>query len=713
MRARLRRGAARETRKIVVIYALFGSAWIFFSDTLVSEMIESREVIARLSVFKGLLFILFTSLMLHQLIGRFGRRNAETIEQLAESEERFQTIYHNVNDAIFIHDSKDGTILDVNQTMCAMYGYTREEALKLSVHDISLGRAPYSQAEAMVHLERAAGGEVSVFEWLCRRKDGTLFWTEVNMRGAAIRGEPRVIVVVRDITARKESEEALKKNEEALKGMMEQMPTGVAWTDETGTFAYLNRCLIDWLGYTIEDVPAIEQLLVRAFPEATYRGTVREAWNRALLAARKGYGAIPPVEGTATCKDGSRRHLIINIRLVHNRFLYIFTDLTRWEAMQSEILKTQKLESLSILAGGIAHDFNNILTGILGNLSFMGLLLDPSHPARQSLGYAEKASLRAAELAHQLLTFAKGGNPVKKAVSVKELVKESLSLALRGSNSKAVVELPEGIDCIEADEGQMNQVFNNVIINALQAMPGGGTLTVSGENVELGEDSGVLLPPGKYVKISFSDQGCGIAKEEVQRIFDPFYTTKAGGTGLGLASVHSIIGKHNGKVEVSSVIGEGTTFTFYLPACHRSPGDAAAPDGDAEQVEAPRGRILVMDDEEAIRLLTGDILNHFGYEVVACATGEEAVHIHQEAVEEGKGFAAAIMDLTVPAGMGGKEAAKLILALDPEASLIVSSGYSNDPVMASHRDYGFQAAITKPYGWTEIREALRQLPQKN
>ncbi|MCM0082740.1 PAS domain S-box protein [Geomonas sp. Red32] len=711
MRTRLRRGAARETRKIVVIYALFGSAWIFFSDTLVSGMIESRELIARLSVFKGLLFILITSAMLHQLIGRFGRRNAEMIEELAESEERFQTIYHNVNDAIFIH-AQDGSILDVNQTMCTMYGYPREEALKLSVQDISFGRPPYSQAEAMVHLEKAAGGEVPVFEWLCRRKDGTLFWTEVNMRGAAIRGEPRVIVVVRDITARKESEETIRKNEEALKGMMEQMPTGVAWTGETGTFAYLNRCLIDWLGYTVEDVPTVEQLLVRAFPEASGGGTVREVWNRAIRTAREG-GAVPPVEGTATCKDGSRRHLIVNIRLVHDRFLYIFTDLTRWEAMQSEILKTQKLESLSILAGGIAHDFNNILTGILGNLSFMGLLIDPSHPARKSLGHAEKASLRAAELAHQLLTFAKGGNPVKKAVPVKDLVKESLSLALRGSNSKAVVDLPEVIDCIEADEGQMNQVFNNVIINALQAMPGGGTLTVSGENVVLGEDSGLRLPPGRYVKISFADQGCGIPKEEVSRIFDPFYTTKAGGTGLGLASVHSIVGKHNGKVEVSSTIGAGTTFTFYLPACRHSPEGEAAPGCGADQVETPQGRILVMDDEETIRLLTRDILNHFGYEVVACATGEEAVYIYQEAVEEGSGFAAAIMDLTVPAGMGGKEAAKLILALDPDAALIVSSGYSNDPVMASHRDYGFQAAITKPYGWTEIREALRQLPQKS
>ncbi|HJV65316.1 MAG TPA: PAS domain S-box protein [Geomonas sp.] len=713
MKSRLKLGGSRETSKIVAIYAVFGSAWIYLSDTILSWFVNDPQTISHISVLKGLAFIVVTSALLYQLIARFVRRDSDAFAQLVESEERFQTIYDNVNDALFIHDPSCGRIVDVNRTMCAMFGYSREEAIGLGVQELSLGEPPYSQAEALAHLRQTAQGVPLIFEWRSRKKDGALFWSEVNMRSATISGQERIIVMVRDIAARKEAEEALRQNEELLKVLMEEMPVGIGWTDESGSVQYLNSCLIEWLGYTLSEVPTMDLWLLRALPDPGYRETIREAWHRAILETRQHGTAGSPIEAKVTCSDGSLRHVIINIRLVHSRIVYIFTDVTRWQSVQKELLKTQKLESLAVLAGGIAHDFNNILTGILGNISFLGLLLESTHPARKPLENAEKASLRAAELAHQLLTFAKGGQPVKKPVPVAELIQESLNLALRGATVAAVVDIPPGLHAILADEGQMSQVFNNVIINALQAMPEGGALTVRVENVSLDADSGIALPAGEYVKLSFTDQGCGITAEDQQRIFDPYFTTKAGGTGLGLASVHSIVAKHCGRIEVASTLGEGTTFTFYLP----SAGEAVpAPSLPAAQPPVEiwnKGTILVMDDEEPIRTLTTGILEFLGYSVITCATGEEAVRLYREASEAGEPFLTVIMDLTVPAGMGGKDAAKEILAFDPAARLIVSSGYSNDPVMARHAEHGFRAAIVKPYRSTEIQQALNLLRESS
>ena len=710
MRTDFRNSANFEILRIVGVYALFGSAWIYLSGRALRWLVADPVVISQIEVFKGLLFIVLTSGLLYQLIGSYARRNAQATRLLAESEANFQTIYHSVNDALFIHDAASGRIIDVNRTMCQMFGYNRPGALRLRVGELSQGEFPYSEEEAQLRLALAARGAPQSFEWRSRKKDGTLFWTEINMRSTTINGEQRIIVMVRDIGTRKLAEESLRQNEEILKVLMEEMPAGVGWSDRSGVIQYLNGCIIDWFGYTPADVPTLNDLMQRALSDTAYRTEIQETWSGAIAEARIHGTPVPPIEVRVVCRDGSLRHVILNTRLVFNRILFIFTDITKWESMQSEILKAQKLESLGVLAGGIAHDFNNILTGILGNISFAGMLVDDQHPARRPLEHAEQASLRAAELAHQLLTFAKGGLPVKKAVSVAALVQESLSLALRGSKVQSVVEIPASVHAIEADEGQINQAFNNVIINALQSMPEGGTLGVRAENVTLGAQNGVQIPAGDYVRITFTDQGSGISHENQKRIFDPYFTTKSGGTGLGLASVHSIVSKHNGKIEVSSSEGAGTAFTFYLPS-------QGAPSPEPESVSVPisaqasvpggaEGAILIMDDEEAIRTLATGILEFMGYAVTSCGSGEEAVRLYREAGESGRPFHAAIMDLTVPAGMGGKEAARQILAFDPAARLIVSSGYCNDPVMARHADYGFRAAVVKPYRCAEIQQAL-------
>ena len=390
-----------------------------------------------------------------------------------------------------------------------------------------------------------------------------------------------------------------------------------------------------------------------------------------------------------------------------SHIVVISDDITEHRLIQAEFIKHQKLESLGVLAGGIAHDFNNLLTGIMGNISFARMYLEPSHKAAAILVEAEKASQRASDLAYQLLTFAKGGQPIKKAVDVRNSIETSVSLVLRGSKVKSIVEISDTLGAIEADEGQIHQVFNNIIINAVQSMPDGGTLNIRADQVRQVDASLPGELPRDFIRITFSDTGCGISEEDQKRIFDPYFTTKDGGNGLGLASAYSIITKHGGRISVHSAPGAGATFEILLPS---TLWKAVAFQGDdtttATAAEYSGRKILVMDDDLMIRDLSSNMLGELGYDVITCDTGEEAVELYRQADKAGEPFAAVIMDLTIPGAMGGKEAAELILKQFPQARLVVSSGYSNDPVMANHLCYGFCAAMIKPYTISGVARLL-------
>ena len=379
---------------------------------------------------------------------------------------------------------------------------------------------------------------------------------------------------------------------------------------------------------------------------------------------------------------------------------------------EDELIKAQKLESLGVFAGGIAHDFNNILTGILGNLSFARMQLSPSDSIARRLEECEKAAVRASELTQQLLTFARGGEPIKKLIALAPLIREAASFVLRGSNVRSVIDLAEDLWCVEADGGQLSQALHNLLINATQAMADGGEVTVRAVNKMLETCNPRLLAPGAYVKITVEDHGCGIPQENLVRIFDPYFTTKSQGSGLGLASVYSIVKRHGGTVGVYSVIGVGSSFTIYLPA---SPGKRPEVTlVNNEVCPTPGGKILIMDDEDFIREIATEILQYLGYQVENCVDGRKAVERFQEARESNTPFSAVILDLTVPGGIGGKEAASLILEIDPDAVLIVSSGYSNDPVIANYHLYGFRGVISKPFdAGTLVAELERLIGKKN
>jgi PAS domain S-box-containing protein len=568
--------------------------------------------------------------------------------------------------------------------------------------------------EAFEGIRRVQSGQEARFslEYPCHGPDGEQRW--FLMQVFPLQGDPGSAMVSHvNITERKLAEEALKQSERLLKASQGLARVGgwerevnseaLFWTDETYRIHDLAPGEVDPDNpefrarllecYDPEDRPVIMQAFMdciekgqgydKDFSYTTFGG--RRIWVRVT--------AMPIME------DGKV------VRVVGNMM-----DITDRTLAQQELLKMEKLESLGVLAGGIAHDFNNILTGIMGNLSMLRTHLGPDHPALKALTDAEGATCRAESLAYQLLTFARGGEPIKSEADLAELVEEALSLSLRGSSVKGFVDIPGSLYGVKADAGQLSQAFHNIIINAKQAMPEGGELRITAANETLDEPGHYGLESGQYVRLEFTDNGPGICPEVQQRIFDPYFTTKGQGTGLGLASVFSIVTRHGGTAQVRSEQGQGATFVVYLPATGRAPQTEKSAETTAAVSEPLfHGRVLVMDDEEIILELAEAMLEYLGFGVVLCRGGEESLEIYRQAMEQGAPFRLAILDLTVPGGMGGKEAARSILGLDPQASLLVSSGYSNDPVLANYQAYGFGGSVAKPYNIQQLRQALTGL----
>ena len=371
---------------------------------------------------------------------------------------------------------------------------------------------------------------------------------------------------------------------------------------------------------------------------------------------------------------------------------------------EEHMLHARNIESLGVLAGGIAHDFNNILTVVQGNTTQAQMTLKPGDPLIDILCQIERACQQASSLTLQLLTFAKGGAPIKRTTSVVELVEDSVELASAGSPVGFEVEITPDLWSADVDAGQIKQVLHNVLLNARQAMPGNGVISVRASNIVCSDET-QPPKPGKYVQVSIEDQGCGIPAEIVPKIFDPYFSTKKGGSGLGLATAYSIVAKHDGHISVESIPDIGTTLHIYLPAAE----NAVRPVRLARETpQRGSAKVLVMDDEEAILKLMKDLLTALGYEVECASEGSEAIDLFSRARASGRNFDAVLLDLTVPGGMGGKETAARIREIDAGVRLIVSSGYSDAPVLAEFRRYGFDDVISKPWSLTQLSDLLKR-----
>ncbi|NQV68638.1 MAG: response regulator [Pseudohongiella sp.] len=384
-------------------------------------------------------------------------------------------------------------------------------------------------------------------------------------------------------------------------------------------------------------------------------------------------------------------------------------DITGSKMVEKELQKMQKLESLGVLAGGIAHDFNNILTMLFGNISLTKSNFPKGQAGLEPLEKAEEAFQRASRLTNQLLIFAKGGEPVKKGITLGKLVEEVTRFDLTGSNVELAFKTDENLWAIEGDAGQLEQVFTNLAINAVQAMPAGGHLHVTLENIDFSKDTKLGFSSRRYVKATVRDEGTGIDPEHLDRVFDPYFTTKQAGNGLGLATVFSIIFKHGGHIAVDSVLGEGTSFTVFLPASELQQFTKENPGSDEVAEKQHVGKILMMDDEESICDIAKQMLESKGHVVSLASSGEQAIGMYKQSMDDGKPYDCIIMDLTIPGGVGGKEAIVEILKINPEAKAIVSSGYGIDPVMASHTSFGFRDVLPKPFTASSLFEVVNKV----
>ncbi len=517
---------------------------------------------------------------------------------------------------------------------------------------------------------------------------------------------------------RKRFEEDLAAEKERLAVTLRSIGDGFITTDVSGKILMLNNVAEKLTGWSQDQ--ALGQPLVAVFNLINER-TRRPSQNAVERIIETGSVVGNASHAIIVSRDGSER-LIENsaspIRDKANRkvgVVLVFRDVTEKYRAEEERQKAEKLESLGVAAGGIAHDFNNLLTAIIGNLSLSLTTLSPEEDMHGRLASAKKAALRAQDLAQQLLTFAKGGAPLKKTASISKLIRDTVTSSVNAANVRLDIEMPTDLWAVEIDAGQISQVIGNVTQNAQEAMPAGGTVTVVCENFHLPAEIAALEPlrVGNYIKITVQDEGIGIPEEYIKKIFDPYFTTKPKASGLGLATSYSIIKNHDGLLTVESKAGCGSTFRIYLPASDKEFQAASRSSATVDESYIGKGRILVIDDEEAICALVSCALTPMGFDVTETNDGAEAIKVYQEARDCGEPFIAVISDLTIPGGMGGQEAIKRLREIEPSIKAIVSSGYAMDPVMSRYQEYGFCRCLAKPYEISDLCRIVQEVVTSN
>ncbi len=624
--------------------------------------------------------------------------------EVAEKLELYSNLIENASD--LIHSvTPDGSFLFVNQAWHDTLGYSTEDLTRLKLMDIVDDSCRSKCQDIFTCLLN--GQAMDRNETIFVAKDGRKIVVEGSCRTKFEDGQPVAMTgIFRDLSKLAQDAEALRESEEKYRTLFENATDIIQVVSPDGRVLMANRAWMKTFGYSQEDLDAGLSIFNLISPDcqghcqATFQKVVSSPevqYIDTCFVAKDGSRII--IEGNACCRFQDGKPVVSQC---------IFRDVTEKTKMQEELFRAKKLESIGVLAGGIAHDFNNLLTAILGNISLAKVNISPEDAIFSNLEKTEKAATQATNLTKQLLTFAKGGAPIKKTTNIKELIKDSTSFSMRGSNIKCEYQLPEELWPLEVDGGQLSQVCQNLVINACQAMPDGGTLAIMAVNQVLSEHDLPPLPAGKYVHLSFHDQGSGIPKENLLKIFDPYFTNKKAGSGLGLAIAYTIIKKHGGLITVDSVPGKGATFSIYLPATEKK---LAAQETVGEIFKSSTGKVLLMDDEEIIIEVATAMLQHLGYEISPARDGEEAIELYLKSQEEGKPFDVVIMDLTIPGGMGGREAIEKIRTIAPASKIIVSSGYATDPIMANFKEYGFNGVIEKPYKIEELSKKLSEVIQ--
>jgi PAS domain S-box-containing protein len=634
------------------------------------------------------------------------RRKAR--ESLVENELKYRTLFETSVDGVFLMTD---IFFDCNEQACRLWACDREDIVGHSPVEFSPKYQPdgrLSEESAAEKIRAALAGATQKFYWQHKRKDDKLIDTEVTLKAITLNGQTILQASVHDITEQKKAQEEIAAERERLAVTLRSIGDGVISADTDGKIVMLNEVaekLTGWkneeaLGRPLDEVFRIVSETTRervANPvfKALSIGDSIELDMNTILISRDGR-EIPIADSAAPIKDA--KGTAIGVVLV-------FRDITEKRKIEEELSKASKIESLGIFAGGIAHDFNNILTSIMGNISLAKMNIGENHDIHGMLADAEKASVRAQELTYQLLTFAKGGAPAKRTAAVDQIIRECAGLCLRGSKSRCEFEFDENLRPVDMDCGQISQALNNLIINSNQAMPDGGVITIAARNVSGHSLNHPIIKTGEWVKISITDRGPGIPEQHIDRIFDPFFTTKQKGSGLGLAITYSVIRRHDGYIEVESTSPQGTTISVFLPASNEELSPELKDDNPF--LTRGEGTILLMDDDEGVLSVINMALSRLGYKTVLARDGREAINKYKQAINSGERFDVVIMDLTIPGGMGGKETIALLREIDPDVKAIVSSGYSNDPIISEYEKYGFSGCVCKPYKASQLGAALQ------
>lgn len=626
--------------------------------------------------------------------------------RLIEDEARFRLIMDSLDALVYVADMQSYEVLFINRYGKEQLGDVTGQICWQKLQKGQMGPCPFCTNNQLVDND---GRPTGIHKWEFLNYQTNRWFYIIDRAITWVDGRTVRLEIATDISARKAAEKALIAEKEHLSVTLKSIGDGVITTDTAGHVIMINPVAEELTGWTA--AAAIGHPLVEVFTiinentgepcaspveKVLTSGQIVGLANHTALVARDGRRRSIADSGAPIITDTGD---IIGVVLV-------FRDVTEQQQLEEERDKIEKLEALGLLAGGIAHDFNNMLSAILGNIDLS--LLDPNlaDKTRKRLADAVKASQRARDLTRQLLTFAKGGQPIKQTAALPDVIRDSADFILHGGEVSCHYHFADDLYLVDIDKNQISQVIQNLILNAIQAMPRGGIIEVSCTNMDPVEDGKPFLDETKnYVKLQIRDQGEGIPGAIIDKVFDPYFSTKSAGSGLGLSIVHSIITKHDGKIQVTSAPGEGTLFSIYLPAATDivPATDNCPMPGKKEQ---RNGRVLVMDDEESVRKTICLMLEEFDYETIQAADGDEAIRIYREELGQVPSICLVILDLTVPGRRGGKDVMQEFLKLDPDVRIVVSSGYSHDPIMANFSTYGFCAALAKPFDLLELSKVL-------
>ena len=649
------------------------------------------------------------------------RKQAE--EALRESEEKYRSLATTA-DSMYMIDKSFRYIL-INDRHLSRFGIPLNKVIGKTYGDFHSEQANKEFVETAEHVFETG---ISIqHEYRSERDNQYFLRTFSPVKSPDGKATIAVTVVSKDITDRKRVEEKLRESEQRLHNVIQGSPIPTFVIGKEHKVLYWNTALEEitrikakevigttqqWRAFYRTERPCLADLLVDQtldaipqwyFNKYTKSQLIEEAYEATDFFPELG-NAGKWLRFTAAVIRDFKGNLVGAIETLE--------DVTERKRAEAELIRVEKLESLGTFAGGIAHDFNNLLSVMLRNIFAVKLSFADGQQEvfEEEIEIAEKAGLQAKELAHRLITFAKGGEPIRKIGSISQLLMNSVDLSLSGSNIRCEFSLPNDLWPVEMDDVQIRQVINNLVVNAREAMPQGGNIIIHAENVNVAAGNGLPLKEGKYVRWSVKDYGTGIPQEDLQKIYDPYFTTKPTGTargmGLGLAICYSIIKKHDGFIDVKSELGIGSSFFVYLPA---SPQEGLLKKDATDKSITKGGKILVMDDEETVRSATGVVLNYLGYEVEYAKNGNEAVGLYRIAKEKEQPYSAVILDLNVQGGMGGKETMTELLAIDPYVKAIITCGYSDDPIIAEFRKQGVCRPIDVPYDIEKMKEILDEL----